>query len=58
MNKGMWKTTMREIKGSLGRYVAILAIVMLGGGIVYRIKGDDTGDDRYGKRLSGGAEFL
>lgn len=30
MNKGMWKTTMREIKGSLGRYVAILAIVMLG----------------------------
>lgn len=30
MNKGMWKTTMREIKGSLGRYAAILAIVMLG----------------------------
>lgn len=30
MNKGMRKTTIREIKGSLGRYLAILAIVMLG----------------------------
>lgn len=30
MNKGMRKTTIREIKGSLGRYFAILAIVMLG----------------------------
>ena len=30
MNNGMIKTTIREIKGSLGRYIAILAIVMLG----------------------------
>ena len=30
MNRGMIKTTIREIKGSLGRYLAILAIVMLG----------------------------
>ncbi|MDE7313419.1 MAG: FtsX-like permease family protein [Eubacterium sp.] len=30
MNKGMIKTTIREMKGSLGRYLAILAIVMLG----------------------------
>lgn len=30
MNKGMLKTTIREIKGSFGRYVAIFAIVMLG----------------------------
>ena len=30
MSSGMIKTTIREIKGSLGRYMAILAIVMLG----------------------------
>ena len=30
MNREMIKTTIREIKGSLGRYLAILAIVMLG----------------------------
>ncbi|MDE6887058.1 MAG: FtsX-like permease family protein [Eubacterium sp.] len=30
MNKGMIKTTVREIKGSLGRYLAIFAIVLLG----------------------------
>ncbi len=30
MNRGMRKTTIREIKGSLGRYLAILAIVTLG----------------------------
>ena len=30
MNSGMIKTTIREIKGSLGRYLAIVAIVMLG----------------------------
>ena len=30
MSGGMIKTTIREIKGSLGRYLAIMAIVMLG----------------------------
>ncbi len=30
MSSGMIKTTIREIKGSLGRYLAIFAIVMLG----------------------------
>ncbi|MCM1173709.1 MAG: FtsX-like permease family protein [Blautia sp.] len=30
MSSGMIKTTIREIKGSFGRYIAILAIVMLG----------------------------
>lgn len=30
MNRGMRKTTMREIRASLGRYLAILAIVTLG----------------------------
>ena len=30
MRSGMFKTTIREIKGSLGRYMAIFAIVMLG----------------------------
>ncbi len=30
MSSGMIKTTIREIKGSIGRFVAILAIVMLG----------------------------
>lgn len=30
MSSGMIKTTIREIKGSFGRYMAILAIVMLG----------------------------
>lgn len=30
MSRGMIKTTIREMKGSLGRYLAIMAIVMLG----------------------------
>ncbi|MBD5395742.1 MAG: FtsX-like permease family protein [Lachnospiraceae bacterium] len=33
MSSGMIKTTIREIKGNLGRYMAILAIVMLGVGL-------------------------
>ena len=32
MNKSMWKTTLREIKNSLGRYLAIFAIIGLGVG--------------------------
>ena len=28
MRSGMFKTTIREIKGSLGRYMAIFAIVL------------------------------
>lgn len=32
MNKSMWKTTLREIKNSLGRYLAIFAIIALGVG--------------------------
>ena len=38
MSKGMIKTTIREIKGSLGRYMAILAIVMLGVGLFSGLK--------------------
>ncbi|MBD5500740.1 MAG: FtsX-like permease family protein [Lachnospiraceae bacterium] len=38
MNKGMIKTTIREIKGSFGRYMAILAIVMLGVGLFAGLK--------------------
>lgn len=34
----MFKTTLREIKGSLGRYLAILAIVMLGIGFFAGLK--------------------
>ncbi len=38
MSKGMFKTTIREIRGSLGRYMAILAIVMLGVGLFTGLK--------------------
>lgn len=38
MGSGMFKTTIREIKGSLGRYMAILAIVMLGVGLFMGLK--------------------
>lgn len=38
MSNGMIKTTIREIKGSLGRYMAILAIVMLGVGLFMGLK--------------------
>lgn len=38
MSKGMIKTTIREIRGSLGRYMAILAIVMLGVGFFSGLK--------------------
>lgn len=38
MSNGMIKTTVREIKGSLGRYMAILAIVMLGVGLFMGLK--------------------
>ncbi len=38
MGNGMIKTTIREIKGSLGRYMAILAIVMLGVGLFMGLK--------------------
>lgn len=38
MSAAMIKTTIREIKGSLGRYLAILAIVMLGVGLFSGLK--------------------
>ena len=38
MSKGMFQTTIREIRGSLGRYMAILAIVMLGVGLFTGLK--------------------
>lgn len=38
MSKGMIKTTIREIRGSFGRYMAILAIVMLGVGLFSGLK--------------------
>ena len=38
MSSKMVKTTIREIKGSLGRYMAILAIVMLGVGLFTGLK--------------------
>ena len=38
MSSGMIKTTVREIRGSLGRYMAILAIVMLGVGLFTGLK--------------------
>ena len=34
----MFKTTIREIKGSLGRYMAIVAIVILGVGLFTGLK--------------------
>ena len=38
MSGGMIKTTVREIKGSFGRYMAILSIVMLGVGLFAGLK--------------------
>ncbi len=38
MSSGMIKTTIREIRGSLGRYMAIFAIVMLGVGLFAGLK--------------------
>lgn len=38
MSSGMIKTTVREIKASFGRYLAILAIVMLGVGLYAGLK--------------------
>lgn len=38
MRSAMWKTTFREIKNSLGRYLAILAIVALGVGFFVGLK--------------------
>lgn len=38
MNKNMWKTTLREIKSSLGRYLAIFAIIALGVGFFSGLK--------------------
>ncbi|MDE6184803.1 MAG: hypothetical protein K2G39_05180, partial [Lachnospiraceae bacterium] len=38
MSSGMWKTTIREIKKSFGRYMAIMAIVMLGVGLFTGLK--------------------
>lgn len=38
MSSGIIKTTVREIKGSLGRYMAILSIVMLGVGLFTGLK--------------------
>ena len=38
MGSGMIKTTIREIKASFGRYLAILAIVMLGVGLFAGLK--------------------
>lgn len=50
MKKTMWKTTVREIRLSLGRYLAILAIVALGVGLFSGLKITkplmiDTADD-------------
>ena len=38
IKSGMIKTTIREIKASLGRYLAIFAIVMLGVGFFAGLK--------------------
>lgn len=38
MSNGMIKTTIREIRGSFGRYMAIMAIVMLGVGLFTGLK--------------------
>ncbi len=38
MNRSMWKTTLREIRASLGRYLAILAIIALGVGFFSGLK--------------------
>ena len=38
MNRSMWKTTLREIRASLGRYLAIFAIIALGVGFFSGLK--------------------
>ncbi len=38
MNKSMWKTTLREIRSSFGRYIAIFAIIALGVGFFSGLK--------------------
>ncbi|MCR5324482.1 MAG: FtsX-like permease family protein [Lachnospiraceae bacterium] len=38
MNKSMWKTTLREIRASFGRYLAIFAIIALGVGFFSGLK--------------------
>ena len=38
VNKSMWKTTLREIRASLGRYLAIFAIIALGVGFFSGLK--------------------
>ncbi len=38
MKSMMWRTTLREIKGSLGRYMAILSIIALGVGFFAGLK--------------------
>ena len=38
MNKNMWRTTLREIRSSLGRYLAIFAIIALGVGFFSGLK--------------------
>ena len=38
MNRWMWKSTLMEIRKSLGRYMAILAIVALGVGTFCGLK--------------------
>ena len=38
MNRNMWKTTLREIRSSLGRYLAIFAIIALGVGFFSGLK--------------------
>jgi len=38
MNRNMWKTTLREIRSSLGRYLAIFAITALGVGFFSGLK--------------------
>ena len=43
MKSTILKTTLREIRESLGRYMAILAIVALGVGFFYGIKGNKAG---------------
>ncbi len=38
MNRNMWKTTLREIKASFGRYLAIFSIIALGVGFFSGLK--------------------
>lgn len=51
MKSMMWKTTLREIKQSMGRYLAILAIVALGVGFFCRCEGNQTYDGRNSELL-------